>query len=156
MAAAGSRASLAVPDPLPKDSDAGRRKTAEEFLAQPHVAAAGVSRDTKQPANLIWRLRASGHEVFAVNPNADEVDGDRCYPDNASIPQRLDGVVIVTTPAVAEDLVADRAAAGVPRVWVHRGIGPGSHVLQASIRPRGAGQSVVRGSGARSRRRSRW
>jgi predicted CoA-binding protein len=103
------------------------REAAEEFLAQPRLAVAGVSRDTKQPANLIYRrLRAAGHHVFAINPNADEVEGDRCYPDVASIPDRLDGIVIATTPAVAERVVDDCVRAGVPRVWLHRGLGPGS------------------------------
>jgi uncharacterized protein len=103
------------------------REAAEEFLAQPRIAVAGVSRDSRQPANLIYRrLRQTGHTVFAVNPNAEEAEGDRCYPDIASIPSGVDGVVVVTTPAAARDVVADCAAANVPRVWLHRGIGPGS------------------------------
>jgi predicted CoA-binding protein len=103
------------------------REAAEEFLAQPRIAVAGVARDSKQPANLIYRrLRATGHQVFAVNPNATEVEGDRCYPDVMSIPERIDGIVIATKPAVAERVVVDCVAAHVPRVWLHRGIGPGS------------------------------
>jgi predicted CoA-binding protein len=122
------------------------REAAEEFLAQPHIAIAGVSRDTKQPANLIYRrLRATGHEVFAVNPYAEEVEGDRSYPDIASIPLQLDGVVIVTTPAVAEDLVADCAGAGVPRIWLHRGIGPGSVSDKAVAACREHGIAVIPG-----------
>lgn len=39
------------------------REAAEEFLAQHRIAVAGVSRDAKQPANLIYRrLRATGHD----------------------------------------------------------------------------------------------
>src|SRR3712207_8707403 len=45
--------------------------------------------DTRQPANLIYRrLRDTGHEVFAVNPNADEVEGDPCYPSITALPAR--------------------------------------------------------------------
>ena len=103
------------------------RAAAEEFLAQHRIAVAGVSRDAKQPANLIYRrLRATGHDVFAVNPNAEEVEGDRCYPSVAAIPDGVDGVVVVTPPEIAETVVADCAAAAVPRVWLHRGLGPGS------------------------------
>jgi predicted CoA-binding protein len=103
------------------------RQAAEEFLAQPRIAVAGVSRDAKQPANLIYRrLREAGHEVFAVNPNAQEVEGDRCYPAVTALPGEIDGVVVVTTPEVAERVVADCVSAGVPRVWLHRGLGPGS------------------------------
>ncbi len=102
-------------------------ESADEFLAQHRIAVAGVSRDSKQPANLIYRrLRATGHEVFAVNPNATEVEGDRCYASVSAIPEGVDGCVIVTPAKAAKDVVADCATAGVHRVWLHRGIGPGS------------------------------
>lgn len=103
------------------------KQAAEEFLSQQRIAVAGVSRDHRQPANLIYRrLRDHGHTVFAVNPNAAEVEGDRCYPDVRSLPERVDGVVVVTTPEVSEGVVRACHAAGVERVWLHRGIGPGS------------------------------
>jgi predicted CoA-binding protein len=104
------------------------RDAADEFLAQHRIAVAGVSRDEHQPANLIYRrLRDSGHQVFAVNPNTQEAEGDPCYPTLQAIPGNPpDGVVIATTPEVAEQVVADAEAAGVPRVWLHRGMGPGS------------------------------
>lgn len=103
------------------------RAAADEFLSQKVIAVAGVSRDPKQPANLIYRrLRDSGHEVYAVNPNATEVEGAHCWPDVGSLPEVPDGVVVATTPEVAEDVVRDCEAAGVTRVWLHRGIGPGS------------------------------
>jgi len=43
-----------------------------DFLAQRRIAVAGVSRDNSQhsASNLIYRrLKSTGHEVFAVNPN---------------------------------------------------------------------------------------
>jgi uncharacterized protein len=95
------------------------RAAAEEFLSHHRIAVAGVSRDEKQPANLIY-------EAFAVNPNATEVEGDRCFAGVKAVPSRLDGVVVVTTPEVAEHVVEDCAEAGVERVWLHRGLGPGS------------------------------
>jgi predicted CoA-binding protein len=108
------------------------RQAAEEFLALQRIAVAGVSRDAKQPANLIYRrLRDSGHEVFAVNPNAELLEGDRAYPTVTAIPGGVEGVVVVTTPQAAETVVADCVAAGVGRVWLHRGIGPGSVSEQA-------------------------
>lgn len=108
------------------------RQAADEFLSQQRIAVAGVSRDGKQPANLIYRrLRDTGHEVFAVNPNASEVEGDHCYSSVRSIPGPVDGVVIVTPPDASLDVAADCAAAGVPRVWLHRGMGPGSSSEEA-------------------------
>jgi len=123
------------------------REAAEEFLAQPRLAVAGVSRDPKQPANLIYRrLRDAGHETFAVNPNALEVEGDPCYPGIGDLPGGVDGVVIVTTPDVAAQIVVDCALAGVPRVWLHRGIGPGSMSETALAHCREHGISVIPGA----------
>lgn len=103
------------------------RDAADEFLAQQRIAVAGVSRDAKQPANLIYRrLRDTGHEVFPVNPAANAVEGDRCYATVTEIPGGVDGVVVVTPAAASAGVVEDCAAAGVPRVWLHRGMGPGS------------------------------
>ncbi|MBZ0089879.1 MAG: CoA-binding protein, partial [Thermoanaerobaculia bacterium] len=40
-----------------------------EFLQGRRIAVAGVSRDPKQTANVVFRkLRDSGYEVVAVNP----------------------------------------------------------------------------------------
>jgi predicted CoA-binding protein len=103
------------------------KHAAEEFLAQPRIAVAGVSRDERQPANLIYRrLRATGHEVFAVNPAADAVEGDPCFASVADLPAPVDGVVVVTPAEASAGVVEDCAAAGVPRVWLHKGVGPGS------------------------------
>jgi len=108
-------------------------EAADEFLAQRRIAVAGVSRDCKQSANLIYRrLRDTGHETFAVNPNAEAVEGDRCYASVRDIPDGVDGVVVVTTPEESVAVVADCAAAHVPRVWLHRGIGPGSSSAEAA------------------------
>jgi uncharacterized protein len=105
----------------------GLRDAAEEFLAQKRIAVAGVSRDAEQPANLIYRrLRGSGHSVFAVNPSTEVAEGDPCYPSVRDLPELVDGVVVVTPPDAAEGVVADCAAAGIRRVWLHRGLGPGS------------------------------
>jgi predicted CoA-binding protein len=122
------------------------REAAEEFLAQPRIAVAGVSRDTKQPANLIYRrLRDTGHDVFAVNPHADEVEGVRSYPSVTAIPDAVDGVVVVTPAKVSESIVADCVEAGVPRVWLHRGLGPGSSSEAAVALGRANGLSVISG-----------
>ena len=123
------------------------REAADEFLAQHQIAVAGVSRDSKQPANLIYRrLRDTGHEVYAVNPSAGEVEGgERCFPSVSAIPAKLDGVVVVTPPEATTAVVKDCAAAGVPRVWIHRGMGPGSTSDEAVDYCRDHGISVIPG-----------
>jgi len=97
------------------------------FLRGRRIGVAGVSRQTGQAANAVFRkLKGVGYEVFPINPNASEVEGITCYPDVASVPAALDGVVIATSPAVSVQLVRQCAAHGVRRVWFHRSFGQGS------------------------------
>jgi predicted CoA-binding protein len=98
-----------------------------EFLEGRRVAVAGVSRGSQSAANPVYRkLRDSGYEVFPVNPNAERVEGVECYPDLASIPGDLDGVVVATHPNVSAEVVRQAAERRVPRVWLHRSFGRGS------------------------------
>ena len=104
------------------------KEAASEFLAKKRVAVTGVSRHPKNHGgNVVYRrLRERGYEVFAVNPNADEVEGDRCHRDLRSIPGGVDAVVIATRPEIAEETMRECADLGIEHVWMHRGPGGGS------------------------------
>jgi predicted CoA-binding protein len=108
----------------------------DDFLAQKRIAVAGVSREKSShpAANLIYhRLRASGHDVFPVNPHMQTFEGDRCYPNVQSIPGGVDGVVIITRPETTERIVRDCSDAGVHRVWMHQSLGKGSSVSPTAV-----------------------
>jgi predicted CoA-binding protein len=93
---------------------------AQDFLAQKRIAVAGVSRTRQDAANLIYKLfRDKGYKVFPINPNAETIEGDPCYPNLQSIPGGVDGVLIVTQPALTDQIVRDAVEAGVTRVWMH-------------------------------------
>ena len=103
-----------------------------EFLAGRRLAVAGVSRDGKQPANAIFRrLVASGFDVVPVNPNATEVEGVPCYPDLASVPVQVDGVVVATHPNASLSVARECAELGIRHVWFHRSFGSGSVSAEA-------------------------
>ena len=107
-----------------------------EFLAQRRIAVAGVSRNrSHHPAgNLIFRrLKETGHDVYAVNPNMTTFEGGRCYPDLGSIPGGVDGVVIITRPETTARIVRECADAGVRRVWMHSSLAKGSSVSADAV-----------------------
>jgi len=104
------------------------------FLAGRRFAVAGVSRSGKEAANGIFRkLRDSGFDVVPVNPGASSLEGVPCYPDLASVPGELDGVVVATHPAVAAEVVRQAADRGIPQVWFHRSVDAGS-VSEEAVR----------------------
>jgi predicted CoA-binding protein len=123
------------------------KDAATEFLSSKRVAVTGVSRTSNDHgSNVVYkRLRDRGYEVFAVNPNADEVEGDPCYHDLRSIPGGVEAVVIGTRPEVAEQTMRECDELGIRRVWMHRGPGGGSVSDAATEYGRGHGITVIDG-----------
>jgi predicted CoA-binding protein len=123
------------------------KEAASEFLANKRVAVTGVSRTPKTHGsnNVYRRLRERGYDVFAVNPNADEVEGDRSYPDLKSIPGGVEAVLIGTRPELAEDTMHECADLGIKHVWMHRGPGAGSVSAAATDYGRRHGITVIDG-----------
>lgn len=123
------------------------REVASEFLANKRIAVTGVSRNPQgHGSNVVYqRLRERGYDVFAVNPNADQVEGDSCYPDLGSIPGGVAAVVIGTRPETAEATMRECAELGIKYVWMHRSVGGGSVSAAATALGRQQGISVIPG-----------
>jgi predicted CoA-binding protein len=123
------------------------KEAATEFLGFKRIAVTGVSRNPKgHGSNAVYqRLRARGYEVFAVNPNADKVEGDDCYHDLKSIPGGVEGVVIGTRPETAESTMRECDELGITHVWMHRGFGGGSVSESAAAYGRKHGMTVIDG-----------
>ena len=123
------------------------KEAAATFLANKRVAVTGVSRTPRtHGSNSVYkRLRERGYDVFAVNPNADEVEGDRSYPDLKSIPGGVDAVVIATRPEIGEATMRECAELGIKHVWMHWGAGASSVSQAATAYGREHGITVIDG-----------
>ena len=123
------------------------KDAAGEFLTNRRIAVTGVSRKPENHgSNVVYkRLRERGYEVFAVNPNADEVEGDRAYHGLRSIPGGVDAVVIATRPETAEETIRECADLAIKHVWMHRSFGTGSVSDTATRYGRERGITVIDG-----------
>jgi predicted CoA-binding protein len=123
------------------------KQAASEFLAHQRIAVTGVSRNPQgHGSNVVYqRLRDRGYQVFAINPNADTVEGDPCYHDLKSVPGGVEAVVIGTRPELAEPTVRECAALGIRYVWMHRSYGAGSVSDAATEYGRQHGIQVIDG-----------
>ena len=123
------------------------KEAASEFLAHKRIAVTGVSRKPKDHGSnsVFKRLRDRGYEVFAVNPNADVVEGARSYHDLKSIPGGVEAVVIATAPDKADGTMRECAELGIKHVWMHRGYGQGSVSATAAAYGRARGITVIDG-----------
>ena len=123
------------------------KEAASRFLAQKRIAVTGVSRRAKDHgSNTVFkRLRDRGYDVFAVNPNADTVEGARCYHDLKSIPGGVNAVVIATAPDKADGTMRECVELGIKHVWMHRSYGQGSVSATAAAYGRAHGITVIDG-----------
>jgi predicted CoA-binding protein len=123
------------------------KQAAAEFLTRTRIAVTGVSRSPKDHgSNVVYRrLRERGYDVFAVNPNADRVEGDECFHDLKSIPGGVEGVVIGTRAEIAAETMRECAELGIQQVWMHGAFGPGSVSAAATAYGRSQGMTVIDG-----------
>jgi uncharacterized protein len=123
------------------------KEAASTFLSSHRIAVTGVSRTpASHGGNIVYkRLRDRGYEVFAVNPNADEVEGDRCYHDLGAIPGGVEAVVIATAPQAADGTMRECVELGISQVWMHRAFGAGSVSSGAADYGREHGITVIEG-----------
>jgi hypothetical protein len=127
----------------------------KDFLAQKKIAVVGVSDKRDTGCNLAYsNFKKNGYQVYAVNPRITTFEGDPCYPDLKSIPEKPDAVFILSNPKVTEQVVQQCVELGVRHVWMHcmMGTKPGLVASMSSVSPeavevcRANGIQVIPGS----------
>jgi predicted CoA-binding protein len=98
------------------------KKLVEDFIAQKKIAVVGVSRKKTKFGNAIYKeLKQKGYQVFPINPHINAFEGDVCYPDLLSLPEKVDAVIINVPPAQTEKVVREAKRAGINKVWLQQG-----------------------------------
>lgn len=114
----------------------------EKFLTGKRFAVVGASQDRSKYGNKVLRVyQQNERDVVPVNPKADEVEGLQAYPDLASIPGTIDGLSIITPPAVTERAVADAIQKGIKNIWIQ----PGAESEAAVKAAKESGANVISG-----------
>ena len=123
------------------------RERVDDFLAQRHVAFVGVSRNSKEFANAVYRhLRDGSRTMYPVHRELATIEGDPAYRALADVPEPVDGVVVMVPAAAMADVVRAAIDRGIPRVWLHRGAGQGPVPEEAVALCREHGVDVVDGA----------
>jgi hypothetical protein len=117
---------------------AGIDSLVKEFLAQKKIAVVGVSDRRDTGCNLAYRkFKAQGYQVFAVNPRISTYEGEPCYPELRSLPEKPDAVFILANPRATDTIVRECADLGIRHVWMHcmMGTRPGLAAGMSSVSP---------------------
>ena len=110
----------------------------QDFFAQKKIAVVGVSDKRDTGCNLGYRkFKGAGYTVVAINPHLTAFDGDPCYPDLKSVPEKPEAVFILANPKVTEQIVQQCVDLGIKHVWMHcmMGTKPGLAAGMTSVSP---------------------
>lgn len=94
----------------------------DSFFSPDGVAVVGASASPGKIGHEIFKnVLDSAPHAYPVNPSADEVLGQRCYPGVTDIPERVDLAVVAVPPRLVPDVVDDCGEKNVPAVVVISG-----------------------------------
>jgi hypothetical protein len=100
------------------------------------IAVVGASSDTKKYGNRALKAwRETDWDVYAVNPNEDEVEGMTAYDSVLDIPDEVDTATIYVPPRIGLEVADELIEKGVDEVYLNPGAG--SDDLKAKLEDAG-------------------
>jgi len=116
-------------------------KEIEGILKEGHtVAVVGLSPKPDRPSYAVAQyLQSQGYRIVPINPNAQEILGEKAYPALLSVPEKVDIVDIFRRPDEVPPVVDEAIGIGAKVVWMQEGIVHDG----AARRAREAGLKVV-------------
>jgi predicted CoA-binding protein len=83
------------------------------------IAIVGLSTEKTKASNMVASyLKDERYRVIPVHPRAEEILGEKCYPDLRSIPEKVDIVQVFRPVAEVPGIVEDAIAIGAKAVWM--------------------------------------
>lgn len=93
----------------------------QKFLDPKKIAIAGVSRNPKKFGGAVFKeLKEKGYELYPVNPNAEEIQGVKCYSDVSNLPENVKHLFIVTPRQETAAIANAAVKKGMEMVWIQQ------------------------------------
>jgi predicted CoA-binding protein len=106
------------------------------------IAVVGLSSNPARPSYDVAKyLQERGYRIIPVNPNVDQVLGEKAYPDLLAVPDAVDIVQIFRRPEFVPEIVRQAIAKNARAVWMQ----PGTENYDAADAAQAAGLQVVVG-----------
>lgn len=98
------------------------QNSVDEFLNCKNLAVVGVSRKGSKFGNIIYKeLKKKGLNVYGVNPNMENIEGDMCYKNLKELDSKIDAVINVVSPNQTLNVVKEANSIGVKNIWMQQG-----------------------------------
>lgn len=94
----------------------------QSMLEKKIWAVIGANNDPDKFGNKIYKkLKSEGYTVYPANPMYDNVEGDKCYPDLASLPEKPEVLDMVVSPKRGKSFIEEAAKLGIKNIWLQPG-----------------------------------
>jgi len=98
------------------------QKAVDDFLFNKNIAIVGVSRKSSKFGNVIYKeLKKKGYNTYGINPNLENIEGDKCYPCLKDVEQNLEGVVTCVNPEYTATIAKEANELGIKNIWMQQG-----------------------------------
>ncbi|MBK8882663.1 MAG: CoA-binding protein [Bacteroidales bacterium] len=96
-------------------------KQINQFLENQPIALVGVSRNPKKFGYTAFKeLKEKGMKVIPVNPEADEIMGEKSYHNVTELPQEVKGIIVMTKKDITASVVREAMSKGIKGIWIQQ------------------------------------
>jgi uncharacterized protein len=96
--------------------------TIEKIINSKKIAVVGVSQSKQKMGHNIFKgLKENGYKAYPVHPSAGTIEGDKIYPNLKALPEKVESIVIATSPKNVDGIIDEAIAVGVKNIWFQQG-----------------------------------
>jgi predicted CoA-binding protein len=96
--------------------------TIQEFFKHKNIAVVGVSSTGKGFGYLVFqKLKEIGYNVYPVNKNVSEIEGNTCYSSLNELHGKADSAIFVIPPGETISVIDDAHSSGIKNIWFQPG-----------------------------------
>lgn len=94
----------------------------EEMMGKKSWAVVGVTAKKERFGYKIWKiLQKHGYEVYGVNPNYDEIEGEKIYNNLKDLPKKVDVIDMVVSPRIGSRTLDEAKELGIDYIFFQPG-----------------------------------
>lgn len=92
-----------------------------QFLESQPIALVGVSRNPKKFGYTTFKeLKNKGMKIIPVNPETDEIMGEKAYRNVTSLPSDVRGIIVMTRKDKTASVIKEAVARGIKEIWIQQ------------------------------------
>lgn len=92
-----------------------------DFIDSQPIALVGASRNPKKFGYAVLKeLKEKGMKIVPVNPLADEILGEKSYPNVKMLPPEIQSIIVVTKKDKTASVIRDAKEKGIKQIWIQQ------------------------------------